>query len=116
MVVVLSSYVGTVKGNLLEISYKVVNLLVAPLAGLFFMAMFVRWATALGAVVGAFCGLAVVVTIAYWEDFTGAKGIGFIWAMPLGLLTQMCVGMIVSLLPASGLRTRTWAFSTWRHR
>ena len=36
------------EGNLLEIAYKVVNLLTAPLFGLFFMAMFVRWASTAG--------------------------------------------------------------------
>ena len=107
VVVALSSYVGLVKGNLLEIAYKVVNLLVAPLAGLFFMAMFVRWATGLGAILGAACGLAVVVAINYWEDFTGTKGIGFIWAMPLGLLAHMCVGMVASLIPVPRSRSKT---------
>jgi SSS family solute:Na+ symporter len=99
VVVALSSYVGVVKGNLLEVSYKVVNLLVGPLAGLFFMAMFVRWATVLGTMVGAACGLIVVVAINFWEDFTGAKGIGFIWSMPLGVVVQLAVGMLVSLIP-----------------
>jgi SSS family solute:Na+ symporter len=102
VVVLLSSLVGTVQGNLLELSYKIVNLLVAPLAGLFFLALFVRWATAAGAIVGAVCALAVVVTINYWEDFTGTKGIGFIWAMPLALAVHVGVGMIVSLFSRPG--------------
>ena len=40
-VVALSLFVNMVHGNLLEVAYKVVNLLTAPLAGLFFLAMFV---------------------------------------------------------------------------
>ena len=98
-VVVLSSCVGTVKGNLFEVSSKVVNLLVAPLFGLFFMAIFVPWATAFGTIIGAVCGLAVVSTIYYWQDFTGTEGISFLCALPLGLLVQIVVGMCVSLLP-----------------
>ena len=98
-VVVLSSYIGMVTGNLLEIAYKVVNLLTVPLAGLFFMALFVRWATSLGTIVGAVCGLAVVAAINYWETLTGEKGISFLFAMPLGLIVQMAVGMTVSLIP-----------------
>ena len=73
--------------------------LVAPLFGLFFMAIFVPWATAFGTIIGAVCGLAVVSTIYYWQDFTGTEGISFLCALPLGLLVQIVVGMCVSLLP-----------------
>ena len=41
VVVALSTGVGMVQGNLLEVTFKVSNLLTAPLFGLFFMAMFV---------------------------------------------------------------------------
>ena len=99
VVVALSSGVGMVQGNLLEVAFKVVNLLTAPLFGLFFMAMFVRWATATGTLVGAVVGLAVVVAINYWEEITGTKGISFLWGMPLSLAAQIGVGMLVSLLP-----------------
>ena len=58
VVVALSTGVGMVQGNLLEIAFKVVNLLTAPLFGLFFMAMFVRWATQAGTIIGAVFGLA----------------------------------------------------------
>jgi len=99
VVVVLSFGVQMVEGNLLELAMKVVNLLTAPLFGLFFMAMFVRWATGPGTLVGAAFGLVVVVTISFWKDFTGSVGIGFLWAMPLSLLAQVVVGMLVSLVP-----------------
>lgn len=99
VVVVLSSGVGMVEGNLLEIAFKVVNLLTAPLFGLFFMAMFVRWATAPGTLIGAVFGLAVVVAVNFWKEITGTPGISFIWAMPLGLVVQVGVGMVASLLP-----------------
>jgi Na+/proline symporter len=99
VVVLLSSGVGLVSGNLLEVAYKVVNLLVAPLFGLFFMALFVRWATSFGTLVGAACGLATVVAINYWPDITGRQGISFLWAMPLGLLVQVAAGSLASLLP-----------------
>ncbi|MDB5390272.1 MAG: sglT 1, partial [Planctomycetaceae bacterium] len=99
VVVLLSSVVGLVKGNVLEVAFKVVNLLVAPLFGLFFMALFVRWATSFGTFVGAAAGLATVVAINYWTEFTGEAGISFLWAMPLGLLAQIGVGVIASLMP-----------------
>ena len=99
VVVVMSTFVGAVQGNMLEIAFKVVNLLVAPLFGLFFMAMFVRWATPLGTIVGAAVGLTVACGINYWKELTGTQGISFLWAMPLSLLAQVAVGMVVSLLP-----------------
>jgi len=105
VVVLLSSWVGVVEGNLLEVAYKTVNLLVAPLAGLFFLAFFVPWATSFGAIVGAMAGLAAVISISYWEEITGTKGISFIWAMPLGLVSEMLIGTVASLLPWSKNKT-----------
>ena len=98
-VVSLSIVVNMVHGNLLEIAFKVVNLLTAPLAGLFFLAMFVPWARGFGALVGAACGVIVVITISYWTELTGSRGISFLWAMPLGLLAEVSVGALVSLIP-----------------
>lgn len=96
LMVVLSSGVGAVRGNLLEVAYKVVNLLSAPLFGLFCMALFVRWATGLGTLLGVAAGLTVVVAINFWEEITGTKGISFLWAMPLSFIVQMAVGMAAS--------------------
>jgi SSS family solute:Na+ symporter len=108
VVVLLSTMVGVVEGNLLEIAYKVTNLLVAPLFGLFFMALFVRRATSFGTVVGAVFGLATVVSINYWTEITGEPGISFLWAMPLGLLVQASTGALASLLPIGPPGPRPW--------
>jgi SSS family solute:Na+ symporter len=97
-VVLLTSGVGMVQGNLLAVAFKVVNLLTAPLFGLFFMAMFVRWATGPGTLIGAAFGLAAVILVSYWEEITGSKGISFIWAMPVGFVVQTAAGMLASLL------------------
>jgi SSS family solute:Na+ symporter len=99
LVIGLSIFVGAVRGNILEVAYKTVNLLTAPLAGLFLLAYFVPWATAFGALTGAAASLAVVVCINYWEEITGVRGIGFVWALPLGLLTELAVGAFASLIP-----------------
>ena len=99
LVVCLSLFVNMVHGNLLEICYKVVNLLTAPLFGLFFMAMFVRWATGFGTLVGAACGVATAIAICYWKEFTGTQGISFLWALPGSFLVEVGVGSLVSLLP-----------------
>jgi solute:Na+ symporter, SSS family len=99
IVVCLSLLVNMVQGNLLEVGYKVVNLLTVPLAGLFLLAMFVPWARTFGVLVGAACGLVVAVVVSYWKEMTGAPGISFLWAMPLSLLTEMGVGALISLIP-----------------
>jgi len=104
VVVLLSALVGLVEGNLLEICYKVVNVLVTPLFGLFFMAMFIRFATSPGTIIGAFCGLAVVVVINYCKQLTG--GVSFLWAMPLGFVVQIAVGSVASLVPFGRLWQR----------
>jgi Na+/proline symporter len=108
VVVALSTGVGVVQGNLLEIAYKVTNLLVSPLFGLFYMALFVRHATSFGTIVGAACGLATVVAINYWTEITGEQGISFLWAMPLGLLVQVVAGSLASLLPIGASRPLDW--------
>jgi SSS family solute:Na+ symporter len=98
VVVVLSAYVGVVEGNLLEVSYKVVNVFTAPLFGLFFMALFVRRATGLGTLVGAGVGLSVAVGISFWQELTGSPGISFVWALPTSFAAQTAVGVLLSLL------------------
>ncbi len=98
VVVVLSAFVGAVHGNLLEVGFKVVNLLSAPLFGLFFMAMFVPWATSRGTLFGALFGLITVTLVSYWEELFGTQGISFLWAMPLGLVVQVAVGCLASLV------------------
>lgn len=98
-VVLLSMVVGMVQGNILEVAFKVVNLLVSPLFGLFYMALFVRRATSFGTFVGAVAGLVTVVLISYWTELTGQQGISFLWAMPVSLFVQVAVGMVASLLP-----------------
>jgi SSS family solute:Na+ symporter len=97
VVVLLSTFVGSVEGNLTDISIKVTNLLVAPLFGLFFMAMFVPWATSRGTIVGGVFGLVTVSTISFWQEFSGTQGIGILWAMPLSLVVQVTVGCLASL-------------------
>ncbi|QDT56239.1 Sodium/glucose cotransporter [Caulifigura coniformis] len=98
IVVSLSLLVGLVQGNLLELAFKVVNLLTAPLFGLFFLAMFVPWATAFGTLVGAAAGVVTVVSINFWKELTGTAGPSFLWAMPASLVVEVAVGSLVSLV------------------
>ena len=111
VVVMLSVGVSYVQGNLLELIYKVVNLLTAPLFSLFFLAIFISWATSLGALVGAAAGIVVTILVNYWRELcTGANRlfdlhlstepiISFLWGTPLSLCIAIVVGMLASLLP-----------------
>lgn len=104
-VVLLSLLIGRVEGNIITMTYKFCNLLTAPLFGLFFMAMFVRFATPIGTLCGAAAGLVTVILVSFWKDMFGTEGIGFLWAMPLGLLIQVSVGAAVSLVTPAKVET-----------
>lgn len=97
LVVALSLYVSLVPGNLLEVAYRVANLLVAPLFCLFFMALFVPWATAFGTLAGAAASVSVAIGIAHFRMF----GLDFLWIMPGSLATGIAVGTLVSLTPVN---------------
>ena len=102
----MGGYVGGAPGTLLEVASKVVNLITAPLFGLFFMAMFVRWAKGWATIAGALGGLAVVAAIRFWKELTGnTEGISFLWAMPVGFAAQIVAGSLLSLIPSGHLRT-----------
>lgn len=95
VVVAFGTLIGQIEGNILELCYKIANLLTAPLFLLFFMAMFVPWATALGTHVGVLAGVAVAVGVAYYEIF----GLTFQWMMPASFVAGAIVGTLVSLAP-----------------
>jgi len=95
IVVALGALVGQVEGNLLELCYKIANLLSVPLFLLFFMAMFVPWANSFGTLTGSACSAAVAVAIGYFQVF----GITFIWMMPAAFVAGAAAGMAASLLP-----------------
>jgi SSS family solute:Na+ symporter len=94
-VVFLSLFASLVEGNLLAVAFKVANLLTAPLFVLFFMSMFVPWATIFGTWMAALLSVAAAVGIAYFNIF----GLSFIWLMPVSLVTGVLAGVSASLLP-----------------
>ena len=85
-------FVGYVQGNLFDVTVKVVNLVVCPLAVLFFMALFVPSATDAGSFTGGLAALAAAVLVAFF----GVFGITHFWLMPVALAVGMCVGPLVS--------------------
>jgi SSS family solute:Na+ symporter len=110
LVVGMSLNVGLVKGNLLELCYKVPNLLVAPLFMLFFMAMFVPWATSFGTIVGALVSITVAVLIGFGDQlFPGRKAISFLWIMPASFIAGVVAGTAASLGQACHVALARWS-------
>lgn len=96
-VVLLACCMGVVPGNIVEVLFKTVGLFFAPLAGLFFTALFVRFATAIGTIGGAVCGFITAALIAYWDVITGGSTLSFQWIIPAALVVQVTVGSLISV-------------------
>lgn len=108
MVLLISLLIGRIEGNLVDLCFRAVNLLTAPLFVLFFMAMFVPWATPFGAVVAAAAGVGTAVGIGYGEAL-GLPTVSMMWIMPGSLFAGISAGCLASLLPigvASKISTR----------
>ncbi len=86
------------EGNLLERCFKLINLLTAPLFVLFFLALFVPWANAVGAWCGLVSSVCVAIGIAYAKDLGLPLSISFVWIIPCSLATGIGVGSAVSAL------------------
>ena len=96
--VALSSLIGHLQGNMLEVVYKVANLFTAPLFYLFFMAIFVRRANTIGTWFGSIAGITTAILIAFWKDLFGRQGISFLWIIPSAFIVSAVVGTLVSIL------------------
>lgn len=88
IVFILSQVIGIVEGNLIELCYKVVNLLATPLAGLVLTALFLPRTKVVAVWVGSFACLAVVVYVTYYSPIT------FLLASPLGLAVQLTITFV----------------------
>lgn len=86
--------ISYVTGNLLDVVIKVVNLVVAPLFVLFFMALFIPFATNRGTVIAGLISLLTAVLIAFFEIFN----IKVLWIMPAALIVGIVVGVICSYI------------------
>lgn len=101
-VVLASLAMDRVPGNIFEVTNKTNGLFVGPLFGLFFMALFVPFATTFGALWGAVYGLAAAAMIAYWDVITGQPGLSFQWIIPAALTAHVAAGCVCSLIPTRG--------------
>lgn len=102
--VLLSSMMGGVTGNIMEVTVRTNHVFVAPLFGLFFMAMFVPFATAAGTAIGALAGCGVAVLIAYWDFITGNPPLSFQWISLISLVVDLGVAIPLSYVLSGGRR------------
>ena len=111
VVVVGSSYMGNVPGNITGMTQRTTNLLATPAFSLFFFALFCRFGKPAGAVVGAVYGIVVGALIAFSGNlysllqdstFLASSGaidispISFQWISPLSLLVNLAAGAALS--------------------
>ena len=99
IVVLISSLAGKVPGNIMEVTTKTNGLFVAPLFNLFFMALFIPFATPFGAIIGTIYGFYSGLIFAFWDVITGQPGLSFWWIYPISLTTSIVCSILFSLLP-----------------
>jgi SSS family solute:Na+ symporter len=104
VIILMSSFVDQVPGNIVEVTEKVSSLLATPLFSLFVLALFVRFTTPFGAVLGTVYGLAASALVAYWDMITHGDPITFQWITPISLTVNIVAGALLSLLPTRGRR------------
>lgn len=90
----LSFAIPYVKGNLLDIAMKVVNLLVSPLFTLFFLALFVPFSTSRGTFIGGIASVVIAVAIAFFDFLS----INVFFITIASLAVGVVVGVICSLI------------------
>lgn len=105
VVVALSLLIQRVPGNLLEVTSKTSNLFVAPLFGLFFFALFVPFATGLGASLGSLYGVLAAFLISF-VDIAGGPKLSWQWILPVAILVDIVTGSLFSLIPTRGRSVR----------
>lgn len=101
-VIVLSIFIGNVEGNLFDVVTKVVNLFVGPLFVLFFLALFIPFSTAAGAIAGGMVSIVTACGIAFF----GIGGISVFWILPMSLVVGVVAGVIVSFVETKIIKTR----------
>jgi len=104
LTVLLSMMMGKVTGNIMEVTVRTNHIFVAPLFGLFFMALFVPFARPFGTAVGALAGCAVAVVFAYWDLFTGDDPLSFQWISLISLIVNLVVAIPLCWLMAKNDR------------
>ncbi|QDU56876.1 sodium:solute symporter family transporter [Aeoliella mucimassa] len=100
VVVLLSTFMQYIEGNLFELTVRVANLMTGPLFVLFFMTMFVPRASAATAIAAALTAMGVAASISFSQklDIPLLEDISFLWMLPVSLAIGIVVGAVLSLV------------------
>ncbi len=98
VIILLSLGIGNVKGNLVEITFKTVNLLVAPLFVPFFMAMFVSRSSEHAVLAGTVISALTAIFISFSYELFNLS-ISFLWIIPGSFFVGVAVSYLLSLMP-----------------
>ena len=104
IVVIASSGMGAIPGNITAVTQKTSNLLTTPLFALFFFALFVPFASPKGVLIGAVFGITAAVLTAFsgpifgFVDGAERDPISFQWIGAIALTVNIIAGLIASLL------------------
>lgn len=110
IVVIGSTFVGLIEGNITEVTNKTANLLVTPIFGLFYFSLFVKRANAPGVWIGWFFGTTTAILIAFSGDIFGrvplsaaepdvlVDPVSFLWIAPATVVVNVVVGHIACKL------------------
>ncbi len=104
MVVIGSSLMGNIPGNITTIAGKTTNLLVTPIFALFFFAVFTPKIRSVAVWVGWFFGVATAVLIAFsgplfgFDPETGYDPVSFQWIGPAALLVNIITAYLSNRL------------------
>lgn len=112
LVVLASSQIGRVPGNITAMTTKTTNLLAPTIFGLFFFALFIPFSRPAGVWAGAVTGTTAAILTAFsgpifgFDVKTGNDPISFQWILPISLATNLVVGCLVSWCLSLGNPTR----------
>jgi SSS family solute:Na+ symporter len=111
IVVLASSVMGNIPGNITAVTNKTANLLTTPIFCLFFFALFIPYARPAGVLVGAVLGTTTAVLIAFSgpifvPNYTSEMPdpISFQWIAPAAVSVNIASGCLISYLIASSER------------
>jgi SSS family solute:Na+ symporter len=114
IVILGSSFMQHIPGNITMVTSKTTDLLVAPLFGLFFFALFVPFARPCAVWLGWLSGVTTAMLIAFsgnifgFDPVTGYDPVSFMWIGPVSLLINISVGIAASFILNSAFpRTAT---------
>lgn len=81
--------IAIVPGNLIDLCYKIVNLLATPLGGLMLGALLIPRATRAGLLSGTVASMAAVIWVTYFSPYT------FLLAAPAGLSVHLLLVLLL---------------------